>query len=139
MGVRLLAAGVASLAVIGMFAVMVQVSSQARRASMAPQNTSTLASILNQARDSSASGPEPEWIVTKANSAHHAMVVEVEARRLDEARAIAIQIVKPLRSRGYQEILIYVRRPRSGVDDALRRIQWTRSGGFVETAYDALP
>jgi len=137
-GVRLLAAGVASLAVIGMLAVMVRVSSQARRVDVAPQNTSALARILNQARDSSAFGPEPEWIVTKANSAHHVMVVEVEAQRLEEARAIAIQIVKPVRSRGYEEILVYVRPPRGGIDAAMRRIQWTPNGGFVETVYDAL-
>ena len=138
MGVRLFAAGVASLAVIGMFAVMVQVSSQTRRVNVAPQNASALARLLNQARDSSAFGPEPDWIVTKANSAHRAMVVEVEAQRLEEARAIAIQIVTPLRSRGYQEILIYVRVPRSGIDAAMRRIQWTPNGGFVETVYDVL-
>lgn len=133
----MLAAGVASLAVIGMLAVMVRVSSQARRVDVAPQNTSALARILNQARNSSAFGPEPEWIVTKANSAHHVMVVEVEAQRLEEARAIAIQIVKPVRSRGYEEILVYVRPPRGGIDAAMRRIQWTPNGGFVETVYDA--
>jgi len=103
---------------------------------VAPRNTSALARILNQARDSSASGSEP-WIVTKANSAHHAMVVEVEADRLEEARAIAIQIVQPMRSRGYEEILIYVRAPGSGIDAAMRRVQWTPKGGFVETVYGA--
>lgn len=132
----MLAAGVASFTVIGMFAVMVRVSSQARRVDVAPQGTSALARILNQARDSSVFGSEPEWIVTKANSAHHVMVVEVEAQRLEEARAIAIQIVKPVRSRGYEEILIYVRVPRGGIDAAMRRIQWTPNGGFVETVYD---
>ena len=137
MGVRLLAAGVASLAVIGMFAVMVQVSSQVRRVNVTPHSTSALARVLNQARDSSAFGPGPDWIVTKANSAHRAMVVEVEAQRLEEARAIAIHIVQPLRSRGYEEILIYVRVPRGGIDAAMRRIQWTPNGGFVETVYDA--
>jgi hypothetical protein len=65
------------------------------------------------------------------------MVVEVEAQRLEEARAIAIHIVQPLRSRGYEEILIYVRVPRGGIDAAMRRIQWTPNGGFVETVYDA--
>jgi hypothetical protein len=133
----LLAAGVASLAVIGMFAVMVQVSSQVRRVNVTPHSTSALARVLNQARDSSAFGPGPDWIVTKANSAHRAMVVEVEAQRLEEARAIAIHIVQPLRSRGYEEILIYVRVPRGGIDAAMRRIQWTPNGGFVETVYDA--
>ena len=138
MGVRLLAAGVASLAVIGMFAVMVRVSSQAHRVDVSPRNTSSLARILNQARESPAFGPGPDWIVTKANSAHHAMVVEVEAQRLEEARVIAIQIVKAVRSLGYEEILIYVRAPQGGVDAAMRRVQWTSNGGFVETVYDAL-
>jgi len=133
----LFAAGVASLAAIGMFAVMVQVSSQARRVKVAPQHTSALARVLNQARESSAFGPDEAWIVTKANSAHRAMVVEVEARRLEEARTIAIQIVQPLRSRGYEEILIYVRGPQGGVDDPMRRIQWTPKGGYVETVHDA--
>ena len=131
----MLAAGVASLAVIGMFAVMVQVSSQARRVNVAPRNTSALARVLNQARDSSSSGAEEGWIVTKANSAHRAMVVEVEARRLEEARAIAIEIVQPMRSRGYEEILIYVRGPQGGTDATVRRIQWTPNGGFVESEY----
>ena len=131
----MLAAGVASLAVIGMFAVMVQVSSQARRVNVAPRNTSALARVLNQARDSSTSGGEEGWIVTKANSAHRAMVVEVEARRLEEARAIAIEIVQPMRSRGYEEILIYVRGVQGGTDATVRRIQWTPNGGFVESEY----
>jgi hypothetical protein len=138
-GVRLVAAGVALLAVIGMFTVMVTVSSQVRQVRVSPRNTSALARVLNQARDPSAFGPEEEWIVTKANSAHRAMVVEVEASRLEEARAIAIQIVQPMRSRGYEEILIYVRGPQSGMDTAVRRIQWTPNGGYVETVYDDTP
>lgn len=137
MGARLLAAGVASLVVIVMFAAMAQVSSRARRVNPVPQSGSALARLLNQAQDSSATGAEPAWIVTKANSAHRAMVIEVEASRLEDGRAIAIEIVKPLRSRGYEEVLIYVRRPRSRIDAAMRRIQWTPKGGFVETTYNA--
>jgi hypothetical protein len=67
------------------------------------------------------------------------MVVEVEARRLEMARAIAIEILRPLRARRYEEVLIYVRLPGHGVNAAMRRIQWTRKGGIVETRYDALP
>ena len=118
-----------------MLAVMVRVSSQVRGVNVAPQNTSTLARILNQARNSSTVVSDPGWIVTEANSAHYAMVVEVEAQRPEEARAIAIQIVKPMRSRGYKEILIYVRAAPGGTDAATRRIQWTPNGGYVEMVY----
>ena len=138
MGVRLVAAGVASLVAIGMVAVMVLVSSQVRGVSGVPQNTSTLARILNQARNSPTVLTDPGWVVTKANSAHYAIVVEVEAQRPEDARAIADHIVKPMRSRGYKEILIYVRAPRGGTDATTRRIQWTPAGGFVEMVYDAV-
>jgi hypothetical protein len=40
-----------------------------------------------------------------------------------------------MRSRGYEEILIYVRPQGGGLDAPVRRIQWTRNGGFVETVY----
>jgi len=129
-GVRLLAAGVASIAVIGMVAAMLRVSSEARP----PERpATTLAGRLNQARSPSASGSEDGWSVTMANSAHHAMVVEIEARHPETARAIAEEVVAPMRSRGYEEILIYVRP--QGLDGPVRRIQWTRNGGFVESMY----
>jgi hypothetical protein len=133
-GVRLLAAGVASLAVIGMVAAMLRVSSEARP----PERpATTLAGRLNQARSpsGSGSGSEDGWSVTIANSAHHAMVVEIEAQHPDAARAIAEEVVAPMRSRGYEEILIYVRPQGGGPDAPVRRIQWTRNGGFVEAAY----
>ena len=136
MGVRLLAAGVASLAVIGMVAAMLRVSSETHPAESARPATS-LAGRLNQARSSSASDSEEGWSVTSANSAHQAMVVEIEAQHPETARAIADEIVAPMRSRGYEEILIYVRP--QGLDAPVRRIQWTRTGGFVETVYGLAP
>ena len=132
MGVRLLAAGVASLAVIGMIAAMVRVSSEARP----PERpATTLAGRLNQARSPSASDSEEGWSVTMANSAHHAMVVEIEAQHPETALTIAEEVVAPMRSRGYEEILIYVRPQGGGPDAPVRRIQWTRTAGFVETVY----
>ena len=65
------------------------------------------------------------------------MVVEVEARRLEDARAIAEQIVEPVRIRGYEEVLVYVHGPDGGIDAPMRRVQWTRKGGFVEMVYGA--
>jgi hypothetical protein len=128
----LLAAGVASLAVIGMVAAMLRVSSESRP----PERpATTLAGRLNQARSPSASGAEEGWSVTMANSAHHAMVVEIEAQHPQNALTIAEEVVAPMRSRGYEEILIYVRPQGGGPDAPVRRIQWTRNGGFVETVY----
>lgn len=136
MGVRLVAMAVAALAAIGILAVMAQVSSQIRRVDVIPP-TSSLARLINEARDTSAPGSEIEWVVTKAHSAHQATVVEVEAQRPDQAPSIATQILDLLRLRRYHEILIYVRGPRDGTDTAVRRIQWTPTGGFVEMTFDA--
>jgi hypothetical protein len=133
-GVRLLAAGVASLAVIGMVAAMLRVSSETRP-SESERPATSLAGRLNQARSSSASDGEEGWSVTRANSAHQAMVVEIEAQHPETALTIAEEVVAPMRSRGYEEILIYVRPQGGGPDAPVRRIQWTRNGGFVETIY----
>jgi hypothetical protein len=72
--------------------------------------------------------------VTKATAAQHMMVVHVDAERLNDARGIAVQIVEPVRTRGYDEILIYVRQPGNRTP-AVRRIQWTPRGGYVETTF----
>jgi hypothetical protein len=72
------------------------------------------------------------WRVTRATSAHKVMLVDVEAQRVGEARAIAAQIIEPVRTHGYDEILIYVRKPGAPVASPARRIQWTPGGGFVE-------
>ena len=140
MGVRLVAVAIAAVAAIGMLAVMAQVSMQIRRVDVTPRSTagaSSLARFLNQAREAAPPGPDTDWVVNKVNSAHQAIVVEVEAPRPDQARAIASQVVDPLRWRGYYEILIYVRGPRGGTDTTVRRIQWTPNGGFTEMAFDA--
>jgi ribosomal protein S18 acetylase RimI-like enzyme len=131
---RLLAAAVASLAAAGLFAALLIVSADTRRLNVAPDATSTLAHTLNRAHPPTL---WPSWTVLQANSAHHALVVDVEARRVEQAREIAEQIVKPVRSRGYQEILIYVR-PVNNPTGAMRRVQWTPRTGFVETAYGAV-
>src|SRR5918992_4097556 len=71
----------------------------------------------------------PGWTVTKAYSAHHMMVVEVETDMPDTARQIAAQVVEPVKDR-YDEILIYIRQPETPPDDLpARRIQWTKRAG----------
>jgi hypothetical protein len=77
----------------------------------------------------------PGWTVTKAYSAHHVMVVEVETDLLDTARQIAAQVVEPVKAR-YDEVLIYIRKPETPPEDLpARRIQWTKRTGYVETTF----
>jgi hypothetical protein len=132
---RVLAAGGASLAVIVLFAAMWYVSSGSRNINIRQPASSGLARDLNKPQ---ATTLWPSWTVTMANSAHHALVVDVEARRVEQARLIAEQIVEPVRSRGYQEILIYIRK--AGDPEApMRRVQWTPRTGYVESAYGRAP
>jgi hypothetical protein len=127
----LLAVGGATLFVIGTFIATIYVSSASRSINVAPATSSGLARDLGKPQQTTL---WPAWTVTMANSAHHALVVDVEARRVEQARQIAEQIVEPVRSRGYQEILIYIRK--AGDPDApMRRVQWTPKTGYVESAY----
>ena len=130
----LLGAAVASIVTVGTFAALMFVSTDVRRLHDEPQSTSALAYSLNSVRPPML---WPLWVVTRANSAHHALIVEIEARHVEDARHIAEQIVNPVRNRGYQEILIYVF-PVGNPDGAMRRIQWTPGRGYVEMAYKAL-
>jgi hypothetical protein len=113
--IRLLAAGAALLVIILMMVTMRNIGSRP-------------AEIVETEQT------EPDWKVTRANSAHGAFVVEVEAEHVDRAREIASEIVDPVRSKGYEEILIYIR-PLGQPDGPTRRIQWTPAGGFVESSY----
>ena len=130
---KLLGAGVASLAVIGLLAFGIVLRPAPRLATTPDRATSTLARTINKMARGAANTPRVGWAVTKATAAQHMMVVEVEAERLDDARSIAVQIVEPVRSK-YEEILIYVRQPGRNVP-AVRRVQWTPRGGYVETTY----
>ena len=80
--------------------------------------------------------PWARWSVTEQLAAHHVLIVQVETRHLDEARAIARTIVDPIIPKeNYAEILIYFHRP--GRPDALapRRVQWTPNLGYIEIVY----
>ena len=108
---RVLGAAVASLVVIALSGVMLYLSARPFRAI-------------------------PAWTVTKATAANHTMVVDVDAARLDQALEIAEEIVAPVRSRGYQEVLVYVHPlGRHDATTEIRRVQWTPRGGYVETDY----
>jgi len=131
---KLLGAGVASLAVFSLLGLGFLLRPAPHLAESAERATSTLARTINRTAREAADTPRIGWAVTKATAAQHMMVVYVDAERLDDARGIAIQIVEPVRSRGYDEVLIYVRQPGSRIP-AVRRIQWTPRGGYVESAF----
>lgn len=79
--------------------------------------------------------PWARWTVTEHLSAHRVLIAHVETEYVHEARAIAQQIVDPIKER-YAEVLVYVHRP--GRPDTLppRRVQWTATTGYVETVYE---
>ncbi len=79
--------------------------------------------------------PAEGWKVVDQLSAHHVLVLEVETERLDEARAIAQQLVGPVADR-YSEVLIYYYRPGQRGKLAARRVQWTPRGDYVVVNYE---
>lgn len=79
-------------------------------------------------------GDDMAWRVREANSTDTIMVVDVEAERPEESRAIAEEIVAPLAD-SYQEVLVYVRAADGTNDDVVRRIRWTPEDGYVEATY----
>jgi hypothetical protein len=131
---KLIGAGVASLAALGLLGVGLALRPAPQLHTPAEKAASVLTRALNKSARDAADTPRIGWVVTRATSAQHMMVVDVDAERLSEARGIAIQIVEPVRSHGYDEILVYVRQPGSR-EAAVRRIQWTPRGGYVESTF----
>ena len=78
--------------------------------------------------------PAARWTVTEHLSAHHVLIAQVETAYLNEASAIARQLTEPIKEK-YAEVLIYFHHP--GRPDLLppRRVQWTRTRGYVEMRY----
>ena len=129
---RLLAigGGVVWLLAIASIAVAVHWSERARR--VPPLTTvPTLLKELSVARASQLKDGET-WVVTKVISAHHMLVVNVDAERVGNAQAIAAEIVTPVVNRGFDEVLVYVWRTHQHKPYADRRIQWTPKGGYTE-------
>jgi hypothetical protein len=129
---RLLAVigGIVWLSAMVLVAITVRWTEQPRH--VPPQiSTPTLLKELNAARASSLKEGE-SWVVTKVTSAHHILVVNVDADRLENALAIAAEIVAPVRDRKFDEILVYVRQMHSRKGYADRRVQWTPKSGYSE-------
>ena len=72
------------------------------------------------------------WAVRKVESAHHVLVVNVDADRVGNAQKIATEIVMPVLDRGFDEVLVYVWGTRKHKTYADRRVQWTPKGGYTE-------
>lgn len=80
--------------------------------------------------------PWARWSITEQLAAEHVLIVHVETRHLEEARAVARYIVDPvIKKEKYAEVLVYFHRP--GRPDTLppRRVQWTPATGYVESVY----
>jgi hypothetical protein len=134
MPVRLVVSGVAWLAAFGLFAALIEWSARPPRPTPTPPAVTDLVRALNKLESSSPNAKHEPWTVTRATSAHHAMVIDVEADKPEDAPQIANDIVAPLRAT-YEEVLIYVRPTGNPAEAIVRRIQWTPHGGFVETRY----
>jgi hypothetical protein len=129
---RLLAVvgGVLWLGAIASFAITVRWSEQPRHVpALTP--VPTLLRELSAARTPTLKEGET-WVVRKVTSAHHALVVNVDADRVGDARAIAMEIVAPVRDRGFDEVLVYVWSTHGQKTYADRRVQWTPRGGYSE-------
>ena len=134
--VKFVAGGIALLAAVGGFALILTQPSPAPSRVIGIRDTATLVAFLNaDARETSAA--HAAWTVTKGATAHRVLVLEVEARRPEDARAIATRIVRLLWWRRYYEILIYVHPADGGGEAPVRRIQWTPGDGYVERLYPA--
>ena len=130
---RLVVAGVAWVAAVGLFAALIDYSARPRPTPTPPALTS-LVRALNKMASPSPFGKHEPWVVTRATSARRAMVIDVEADKPDEAHRIAEEVIAPIRAK-YEEVLVYVRPIGSPVDAVTRRVAWTPIQGFVETSY----
>jgi len=128
---RLLAisGGVVWLLSIGLIAFAVHWSEGPRVPPLA--TVPTLLRELSAARASQFKEGEA-WVVTKVTSAHHVLLVNIDAERVGNAQTIAAEIVAPVKDRGFDEILVYVWRTHNHKPFADRRVQWTPKGGYTE-------
>ena len=128
---RLLAisGGVVWLLAIGLIAFAVHWSDGPRVPPLAA--VPTLLRELSAARASQFKEGEA-WVVTKVTSAHHVLLVNIDAERVGNAQTIAAEIVAPVKDRGFDEILVYVWRTHKHKPFADRRVQWTPKGGYTE-------
>jgi hypothetical protein len=132
---RLALVGVAWITALGLFAALLQWSgSHPIELADSRDGVSALARSLNETRRASTDARRLEWTVTGARAAMHAMVIDVDAARPDDARAIAMELV-PTIGKGYEEVLVYVSALDTTRDPVVRRVGWTPHGGYVESSF----
>jgi hypothetical protein len=124
---RQIVGGVAGLGAMSIFAAGLVWSGGPHRGPPEEISTHTLVEQLNTARP-----VDRRWTVSHAVSFRRVMVVDVETRHVEDARAIAARIVEPVRRLEYDEILIYFRETSDRKAVAARRVQWRPDSGFVE-------
>jgi hypothetical protein len=73
--------------------------------------------------------PHGRWRTLSHESHYQVLVVEVEAADLADADDIARRFVADQEA-AFSEILVYARREPAQSPARVRRIRWTRSGGF---------
>ena len=75
------------------------------------------------------------WHIRNMATAHGAFVIEVEAEDPSQAETIARTLIEPIKD-DYDEVLVYVNQRGDDSDLPARRMQWSRSEGYVEITYD---
>lgn len=74
----------------------------------------------------------PRWMVTHRTAYHDVLLIEATARRDVPALDVAAGIIDAIRPNRYTEILVYVHHRTGWGRTSLRRVQWTRAGGYQE-------
>ena len=104
--------------------------------SKSPPRPSHLDSTGLSQDDELASGPIVStagdgWRLVEQFSAHHALILKVETERLWAAKSITQELIEPVIS-SYNEVLVYFYLTTEKNSLPVRRVQWTKEGGYVE-------
>ncbi len=134
MFVRLLAVGVAWFTALILFAALLQWSgSPPPGLGSHRDGVTALARSLNTLRPIPSDGGHT-WTVTKATSALRALVVQVDAMNPSDALGIARRLIESVQTQ-YDEVLVYVQSSDPVRDPLIRRIEWTPTRGYLESAF----
>jgi hypothetical protein len=79
-----------------------------------------------------------DWRLLHHYSAHYVLIVKIETDRIDEAAAIARELVEPVKP-AYAEAMVYFYRPPTHGQLASARVQWSRAGGYQLLVYETQP
>jgi hypothetical protein len=77
-----------------------------------------------------------DWRLLHHYSAHYVLIVKIETDRIEDARAIATELLDPVKA-AYAEAIVYFYRPPTYGQLASARVQWSRAGGYQVMVYEA--